>query len=395
MKSILSIFITILVLTACKEKQEPVTTTQQATYTCSMHPQIIQYKPGTCPICGMDLVPFNKNNPEHSLTLNKAQQALANIRVTGIGTADFNDAVKLNGRMVIDPQQANVISSRVAGRVEKLFVKETGIAVSKGQPLYTIYSEQLLALQQEFLVANAQVAAFPHNDRFLKIAEAAKQKLLLYGQSGNDITRLLNTKATHPYITYPSPASGTVAELDISEGQYVAEGGLVMKLENYGKLWVEADLYPNEANLIKSGDRLQVIIPGFEQEPQSMTAEFVQPTLPGGSQLVQVRGTIANQNNRWQPGMQALIVVPRNSGKKDMVLPADAVIRNGNTNHVWVAVSEEKFEPREVMLGAENADRVEITGGLKAGEKVVVSGAYLLYSEYVLKKGANPTTHHH
>ena len=93
--------------------------------------------------------------------------------------------------------------------------------------------------------------------------------------------------------------------------------------------------------------------------------------------------------------MQALIVVPRNSGKKDMVLPADAVIRNGNTNHVWVAVSEEKFEPREVMLGAENADRVEITGGLKAGEKVVVSGAYLLYSEYVLKKGANPTTHHH
>ena len=93
--------------------------------------------------------------------------------------------------------------------------------------------------------------------------------------------------------------------------------------------------------------------------------------------------------------MQALVIAPRSSGKKDMVLPVDAVIRNGQTNHVWVAVNDGQFEPREVTLGAENADRVEITDGLKPGDKVVVSGAYLLHSEFILKKGSSPEMHHH
>lgn len=186
-----------------------------------------------------------------------------------------------------------------------------------------------------------------------------------------------------------------VSTLDITQGQYVAEGGMIMQLENYEQLWVEADLYPNEASLIKPGENVQVIIPGFEQEPQQVKINFTQPALPAGTQLLQVRGTIENKGGRWQPGMQALVIAPRSSGKKDMVLPVDAVIRNGQTNHVWVAVNDGQFEPREVTLGAENADRVEITDGLKPGDKVVVSGAYLLHSEFILKKGSSPEMHHH
>ena len=227
------------------------------------------------------------------------------------------------------------------------------------------------------------------------MAEGARKKLLLYGQSANDIDKLLQTKQTHPYILYTAPASGALSTLDITQGQYVAEGGMIMQLENYEQLWVEADLYPNEASLIKPGENVQVIVPGFEQEPQQVKINFTQPALPAGTQLLQVRGAIENKGGRWQPGMQALVIAPRSSGKKDMVLPVDAVIRNGQTNHVWVAVNDGQFEPREVTLGAENADRVEITDGLKPGDKVVVSGAYLLHSEFILKKGSSPEMHHH
>jgi Cu(I)/Ag(I) efflux system membrane fusion protein len=400
MKKFVLLFIVLFplfVFESCKEKKEQpaATTVEQPIYTCSMHPQIKQHRPGTCPICGMDLVLFDKNNQAASLTLNKTQQSLANIQVAEIGSATFNDAIRLNGRLVVDPQQTTVISSRVAGRIEKLFVKETGVRVTKGQPLYEIYSEQLLTLQQELLVASAQATAFPNNNRFAKMAEGAKQKLLLYGQTPNDIDKLLQAKQTHPYILYTAPASGVVSTLDITQGQYVAEGGMIMQLENYAQLWVEADLYPSEASLIKPGENVQVIIPGFEQEPQQVKINFTQPALPAGTQLLQVRGAIENKGGRWQPGMQALVIAQRSSGKKDMVLPVDAVIRNGQTNHVWVAVSDGQFEPREVSLGAENADRVEITDGLKPGDKVVVSGAYLLHSEFILKKGSSPEMHHH
>lgn len=388
----------LLLLTACKTDKKKELGEQAAatqTYTCPMHPQIIQNKMGTCPICGMDLVAFDKNNKEAFLTLSKEQQALANVTLISVGDGFFNDITRLNGRLAISPEQTKIISSRVVGRIEKLFVKETGAPVTEGQPLYKIYSEALLVLQQEYILAITQAEAFPEDKRFAQIAEGAKQKLSLYDQSPAALRNLRDTKKTSPYILYPSPASGVVAELSVTEGQYLGEGGAIMKLENYDQLWVEADVYPNEAALVKQGQQLRVIIPGFEQEPKAMTVQFIQPALINGSQLLQIRGTIANDNKQWQPGLQALVLLPRTDKKTKLMLPLGAVIRDGETAHVWVATTNEKFEPKEVITGMENADQVEITRGLTAGDKVVATGAYLLYSEYILKKGAHPIAHHH
>ncbi|GAA0564154.1 efflux RND transporter periplasmic adaptor subunit [Chitinophaga japonensis] len=381
-----------LLLAACKDAgKKEVAGEKKQTYTCSMHPQIVQDKPGTCPICGMNLVPFDKTNKEAALTLGESQIVLANVTTMTVGAAGaLSNFKRLNGRLVTDPERTAVISSRVPGRIEVLYVKETGVKVNKGQPLYKIYSEQLASLQQEYLLAVAQVKQFPEDARFRQIEKAARQKLVLYDQSDAQIAQLVQSQKVDPYVTYPATVSGVVSELTATEGQYVAEGGAVMRLEGYNQLWVEADVYPAEASAIHVGQQVKVIVAGWENEPQTMTVQFINPALQSGSQLLQVRGAIPNPDNRWQPGLQANVLLPVKSKGNVLSLPVDAVIRDGKGAHVWVEKARGKFEPRMVSTGMEDFDSVEITDGIKEGDKVVVTGAYLLYSEYILKKGSNP-----
>lgn len=378
-------------LWACKEKKQTAAKgVKEQTYTCPMHPQIVRNQPGTCPICGMDLVPFDKNNVETSLTLGPSQQMLANITTMTIGAGAISNFIRLNARLVTDPEATTYISSRVPGRVETLYVKQTGVPVQKGQPLYKIYSEQMSTLQQEYLLMAAQAASFPDDQRFQQMEKAARQKLLLYGQTEGQLNELVQSKKTNPYVTYLAPASGIVAELSITEGQYVAEGGNIMRLEAYNSIWVEADVYPAEASKVRQGQQVKVTVAGYEDQPQAMTISFITPALQAGSQVMQVRGSIPNPNHQWQPGMQAVVLLPGAVKSNALTLPVDAVIREAKGTHVWIEKESGKYEPRMVKTGTETFDQVEITAGLQSGDKVVVTGAYLLYSEFVLKKGKNP-----
>lgn len=377
-------------LTACVEEKHEHAGEAKTTYTCPMHPQIVREKPGTCPICGMDLVVFDRTGKDQSLTLSESQVALANITTMIIGDTSLSSFKRLNGRLAINPENTVELSSRVAGRIEKLYIKEPGVSIVKGQPLYQIYSEQLSALQEEYLVAHAQRQQFPGDKQFENIAAAAKQKLLLYGQTESQLQRLITSGKADALVTYSAPSGGIVAAILAAEGQYISEGGPVIRIENYDELWVEADVYPSEASLVKKGQVVDVVLPGQEERAKKMKISFINPLLQEGSQLLQLRGTIENTGGRLRPGMQADILLPVSSAKNVLSLPTAAVIRDGSGAHAWVEVSANKFEPRAVKTGMENAASVEIIEGLESGEKVVKSGAYLLYSEYILKKGAQP-----
>jgi Cu(I)/Ag(I) efflux system membrane fusion protein len=365
-------------------------------YTCPMHPNVIKDDPGKCPVCGMDLVP-KKNATSAStndLMLTESQIKLANITTEKVSVQPIGQTVVVNGRLTENEDLSEVVGSRVAGRIEKLFVKETGRIIKKGEPLYEIYSETLLTLQREYLLAKEQFDALGSTEpRYKSFLDAARRKLLLYGLTNAQVDDLSKDKSIQNRITFLSPASGIVTEISVSEGQYVTEGGSLMRMENISKLWVEAELYPNEATLAKVGDKINVRIRGFENQPVEATVTFFNPELRANTQIMTMRASIANPTLSFKPGMQAQVFFTHSS-KKALSLPIEAVIRDGKGSHVYVQRGRNTFKPQMVKTGIEDFEQVEITDGLVEGDTVAVTGAYLLYSEIILKKGSDPMAGH-
>jgi len=380
-----------LIFSACTEEHEK--HAEAGKYTCPMHPQIVNNGPGTCPICKMDLVPVNSAGGKNELSLSESQIQLANIHTMVINRTDFSTSKVLNGRLIVDPEQTEVISSRYAGRIEKLFVKEMGRSVSKGQPIFQIYSEELQTLQQDYLLQLKQVAAFPEEKIYQSMREAAKNKLRLFGYSDAQIRALTTTGKTAPVLTVYSSASGIVTELNVSEGQYLSEGSQILKLENFTQLWLEMDVYPNELGNIRLGTKVQASINGISDKEQTLTIDFISPQMDPSSQILKVRAPIKNPGN-LQAGMQATVFLPLAEISDALSLPLDAVVRDEQGAHVWIKTAKNTYSPRMVRTGEEDAEQIIILSGLENVKEVVVSGAYLLSSEFILKKGTNPMAGH-
>lgn len=363
-------------------------------YTCPMHPNVVQDQPGQCPICGMDLVPVTKSDTTSNyLMLTDRQRKLANVTTAAVTKKPVGQTLVINGQLMVDEQASEVISSRAAGRIERLFIKETGQSARQGQPLYVLYSEELLTLQQEYLLAKEQYESLGQSEkRYKSFLDAAERKLQLYGLTSAQISRLDKTSLA-PRVTFLAPTSGVVTEITASEGQYVSEGTALYKIEDIGSLWVEAELYPGETSLVKVGDRISVRVSGVEGNAIETTVNFLSPEFRNNSQITIMRASIENRDGVLKPGQFAQVYLTHSS-KEAIAVPVDAVIRDENGSHVYIQSDHNTFTPQMVETGLEGSDQVEITQGLKEGDTVAITGAYLLYSEIILKRGTDPMAGH-
>lgn len=365
--------------------------TDEPVYTCPMHTDVQQHKPGKCPVCGMDLVLKGQASKSAGLMLTESQVRLANISTQRVARQPFAQTTVLTARLAVDEQRSKVVSSRVSGRVERLYIKETGRSLQPGEPFMEIYSETLLTLQREFLLAveqNRQLAS----PRYAAFAKSARKKLLLYGLTPAQVDELERTKELRDRITYVATAGGVASEILITEGQYVEEGTPLYRVDDIGELWVEAELYPGESSLARPGDAVRIKIPGQQPDVMHGIVTFVSPEYRGKSQITVLRASLDNRGLTLRPGMQAQVILQ--SGQREaLAVRLDAVIREEHGSHLFVKTATNTFDRRTVQTGLENDELIEIVSGIKEGEEVVITGAYLLHSELRLR-GDAPVEHH-
>ncbi len=385
------------ILVSCNNKKTMVAKEQDVYYTCSMDPQVIEHKPGKCPICHMELTPIKKSNGENKdeIMLSEQQIQLGNIQTDTIRNGSIGDQLVLTGTLNFDQVRASSVSSRVMGRIERLFYKNLGDYVKKGAPLYNLYSEELNNAKQEYLLALEQKQTFANETAidYDQLLRSAKNKLLLWGMSEEQVNELSNSKKASPTTTFYSTAGGFITQLDVREGDYVMEGGTIVKLADLSTLWAEAQVYTSQMAEINSRGIASIQLPGFDGKEIKGRIEFVNPEINPDTRINLIRVSIPNPGNQLKPGMPAYIILKRPQ-RKTLTLPIDAVIRDSRGAVVWVRTSEHSFKNKMVTVGLESDDRIEIKSGLSEGDIVVITGAYLLQSEYIFKKGTNPMSGH-
>lgn len=387
-----TLLITVL-FTACKQKPLQVAKTQsKAYYTCSMHPQIHEDHPGNCPICGMKLIKVELAGDNNSTDMNKITLTASQIQLAGILTDTVREEnvgleKTLTGTVTTNENTTAELSARIAGRIQQLFVKTTGEKISVGQPVYSIYSEDLLEAEKEYLLAKQQQNVLHNPDvDYQQLTSAAENKLQLWGLSPVQIRNLSASGKASATTTVLSKISGTVSEIAVHEGDYVNEGMSILKTQALNTLWVEAQLYVGETGSYRVNDLVNVSFPDLGGQMVAGKIEFINPELSDASKVDLIRISIPNPQGLIRPGMLAYISIA-NGKQHSIAVPAAAILTDGKGSKVWVKNPNGSFSPRMIKTGPGNPNYVPILSGLNKGDIVVINGAYLLNSEAMFKNG--------
>ena len=384
-------------------------------YVDPMHPAYKSDRPGVAPDCGMKLEPVYEGDPATDptkaglLKVSAEKQQLIGVEYGTVELASSSSSFQAVGKVTQDETRVVRIHSKVEGWIEQVHADFTGARVEKGQPLLTIYSPEMLATQQEYLLAlqareilkvSSLKEAGENSDSLIR---AASTRLELWDFGRAQIDELQKTKKPQRAITLFAPASGYVIARNAFPGQKVTPDTELYALVDLSRIWVLADVFESDAANVRVGQSAVIGLPYQRGKGLVARVSYIQPQVDPATRTLKVRLEAPNPGLQFKPDMFVEVQFQLTSQRKVSV-PAEAVLDAGIRKTVFVDRGNGYLEPRRVETGERMGDRIEILKGLKPGERIVTSGNFLIDSESQLKQPAaasaehpsvQPGAHHH
>jgi RND family efflux transporter MFP subunit len=336
--------------------------------------------------------PTGLATPRGDVVIDARRQQLIGVSTAPVTRAPMQRALRTVGVIRYDETKLADVNLRLEGWIRDLYVDYTGQPIQQGQPLFTLYSPELLTTQQEYLLAlktrdQLQSSVIPDaRERADQLVASARQRLTLWSLPEDEIRALDETRRAPDVVTFRSPVTGFVIEKAALRGMHIAPGQTLYKVANLSTVWVEADVYEQEMADVRVGQRATVTLEAYPGESFEGRAIYIYPFVEENTRTVKVRFEFANPRGRLKPGMYANVEI-RGTGATGLTVPANALIDSGTETVVFVAQGDGYYTPRRIKVGRNLGDRVEILDGLKEGEQVATSATFFLDSESQLRAG--------
>jgi len=361
-------------------------------HTCPMHPQIIMNEPGQCPICGMDLVPKDKEEKgatkTNSIIVDPVTVQNMGIRLDKVKKGDIFRHIRSYGRVEIPDDRINVVNLRFSGWVEKIWVDRVGDYVKKGEKLFAMYSPEIYAAEKEYLMA------LKNYGEESEITESARERLRLWNVPSWIVKKIKKEKKPERLITITAPSSGYIHKKSIVKGSRVKKGINLYTIYDLKKVWVKAEVYEFDISWLKKGAKALVKFSAPGQRSLEGKVSYIYPTLNEKARTMTVRVELDNKDASIKPGMVATVLIYAEGNGGRLVIPTESIIDTGSKKIVFVTEKRGNFEARKIETGlVGDNDVTEITDGLHEGEKIVLSGQFLLDSESQLKEAVEKFLH--
>lgn len=381
------------------------------TYYCPMHPTYMSDRPGDCPICNMKLVLAQGDSAAAAsgieglatVRIQPERKQLIGVQLGPVERKEVSRTIRAVGRVEYNEKALSAVSLKFGGWIEELYLKATGDLVKKGEPLFAIYSPDLLEAQRNYLLAlgaaKAQGAAAaglgPSLDQSLL---SARERLLLWDIGVEELDEIESTGEPQTRLVVRSKVDGVVTEKNVVQGTFAEPGKDLYRVADLSMVWINADIYEYEVPLVKAGVEAKVHLSSLPEEFLTGKVVFVYPYLDQETRTVRARLEFENRDGRLKPGMYATVSVMVPLGEQ-IVVDDGAILDSGARQIAFVEIEEGRFEPRQVKVGPRVDGLVVVLDGLKEGEKVVTSGNFLIDSESRLKaallQGATGALHKH
>ncbi len=376
---------------------------QSDIYTCPMHPQIIQDHPGQCPICGMDLVLKTQTADEHSendishleldeVKLSPSQQILANVQTEKVKFRQFSGAMDFNGYIKMNEKNMAHISTPVMGKITRMYINFEGQYVRAGQPVFELYSPDLVSTQKEYILALDNYDRIKQSKNEFAITQAkslvdaARYRLKQWELTNSQLDEIKETRQMMETIKVFSKYSGVVTKKYVQEGHWPMAGEIIYDVANLSTVWVMAYVYESDVQYIKTGQNVEITSGSYPGEVFNARINFVEPLFDASSRTLQVRIDVSNKGGKLKPDMYVKVRI-NTFFAQNLAVPKNAVLRTGEKDMVYVEKEKGVYEPRVVQLGYEQDGYYEVKSGLSDGEKVVSSGGFLIDSESQIQQG--------